>query len=290
MCSYDIDCGTDINLDGRSGSIADIITFANYFVYGFDAFTINIEGQKAATDVNHDGIPLSINDFVYFARLFTRDAISISNLYPDIFPGELIISKYSDSIVVESFFDISLGAMLFTFENVSDQYDISLDYSIAPMRFKTNLAGDTLKLLIYDIEKDAKIPAGKNRLLKISQREGVPELILTKAAGYYSERLSFVTFTILVPDQLSLSQNYPNPFNGSTKIEFELHTAGRWEIDIFNISGQKVSRLSDNDPAGLIQIFWDGTNENGQSLSSGVYFYRLNFKDQSKTKKMMLLK
>ncbi len=285
----DWDCRGDINLDGMCGSVADLVVFSNYFVYGLDAFKINIEGQKAATDVNSNGIPLTIEDFVYLTRLFTVDAVSMIELKPDS-TGVLTISEFSDFLIVESSFNIPLGAMLLTFTNINHPYQISLDNSIPDMEMKTNLSGDTLKALIYSIEKNKNIPAGENRVLKISHRGGKPKLISSQAAGYFSEPLTYKTSIIRIPEQISLSQNYPNPFNSSTMIEFGLYKSGRWTINIFNISGQKVRTISGIDPAGSVQISLDGADENGITVSSGVYFYRLKFGDQSKTKKMLLLK
>ncbi len=288
MCSEGDGRG-DINLDGIHNSIEDIITFANYFVYGREAFNINFEGQKASTDVNADGIPLSITDFVYMTRLSTMDVSSL-DMYTIDSSGIINASEYSDSLVIESSFDIALGAALFTFENVTQPYDLYLGHDIADMNFKSNLSGDTLKVLIYGIEQGRDIPAGTNNLLKIDHFGGRPKLISSEAAGYYGERLFYKTSATQIPDQLFLSQNYPNPFNSSTQIEFSLTKPGQWIIDIFNITGQKVKILSANDPAGPVQIFWDATDENGQLVSTGVYFYRLTFENQSITKKMLLIK
>ena len=62
--------------------IADAVTLANYFIYGLSAFSINIEGQIAASDVNADGIPLSVADLVYLIRVITGDALPIEKETP----------------------------------------------------------------------------------------------------------------------------------------------------------------------------------------------------------------
>jgi ligand-binding sensor domain-containing protein len=85
--------------------------------------------------------------------------------------------------------------------------------------------------------------------------------------------------------------NYPNPFNPETTIQFSLPEAGYVDIDIFNVKGQKVksllqSQLSD----GKHSIAWNGTDKNGNSVSSGTYFYRIMFNNQAYSRKMMLLK
>jgi hypothetical protein len=89
---------------------------------------------------------------------------------------------------------------------------------------------------------------------------------------------------------LSMS-NYPNPFNPVTTISFELATAGFTTLDIYNIAGQKVNSLINNEvSAGAHQVIWNGTGKDGQTLSSGMYFYKLISGDISLTSKMVLMK
>ena len=93
------------------------------------------------------------------------------------------------------------------------------------------------------------------------------------------------------PSEFSLSQNYPNPFNPSTNIEFGLSKAAHVKLDIFNIVGQKVRTLVDEEmKAGKYVVDWDGKDEQGNSVSSGIYFYRMKAEDFSDMKKMLLVK
>ena len=90
-----------------------------------------------------------------------------------------------------------------------------------------------------------------------------------------------------------LGQNYPNPFNPSTTISFSLNTENTedTEIIIYNMKGQKVKELlSDQLSAGQHSVVWDGTNDNHEKVSSGVYFYRMTAGDYISTKKMILMK
>ena len=94
-----------------------------------------------------------------------------------------------------------------------------------------------------------------------------------------------------LPDGFALEQNYPNPFNPSTTINFNLPTAGHVSLEIFNIMGEKVATLMNSSTeAGRHSVVWNSTTDNGQSVASGVYFYRLVTGDQIQTRKMMLLK
>ncbi|NIP44541.1 MAG: T9SS type A sorting domain-containing protein [candidate division Zixibacteria bacterium] len=96
---------------------------------------------------------------------------------------------------------------------------------------------------------------------------------------------------LAVPDDYSLNGNYPNPFNPTTSIQFDLPRQSHVTIEIFNLLGQKVARLTDEEyPAGSHKVIWNGMSSNGQSVSSGIYFYRMEAGEFIETKKMLLLK
>jgi hypothetical protein len=93
------------------------------------------------------------------------------------------------------------------------------------------------------------------------------------------------------PSDFSLSQNYPNPFNPTTNFQFTLPKSSHVKIEIFNIVGQKVAILVDGDmKPGLYTADWNGRDENGKTVSSGIYFYRMQADDFSDMKKMVLVK
>ncbi|MBW6515511.1 MAG: T9SS type A sorting domain-containing protein [Candidatus Cloacimonetes bacterium] len=88
-----------------------------------------------------------------------------------------------------------------------------------------------------------------------------------------------------------LRQNYPNPFNPSTTISFNLPSASRVNLEIYNVKGQLVKTLlDDNRPAGEHSVVWNGTDNNSRSVGSGVYFYRLTTDNDSEMRKMLLVK
>ncbi len=81
-----------------------------------------------------------------------------------------------------------------------------------------------------------------------------------------------------------LQQNYPNPFNPSTVIKFALPQAGRVQLHIYNSAGQLVRTLANNEMAqGWHELTWDGRDQNGQTVATGVYLYRLTAQDASGT-------
>ena len=94
-----------------------------------------------------------------------------------------------------------------------------------------------------------------------------------------------------LPLTFSLSQNYPNPFNPQTVIEYALPHESHVNIAVYNILGQGVRVLKDEvEEAGLKRVTWDGKNDEGSEVASGIYFYRVQAKDFVQCKKMLLLK
>ncbi len=96
---------------------------------------------------------------------------------------------------------------------------------------------------------------------------------------------------IAKPDHYELSQNYPNPFNPRTTIKYTLKDDGHVELAIFNIRGQLVrSLVSSEQSAGVYSMMWDAKDDNGVSLPSGIYFYRIRSNEFESIKKMSLTK
>lgn len=94
-----------------------------------------------------------------------------------------------------------------------------------------------------------------------------------------------------LPEDFVLHQNYPNPFNPVTEISFNLPNAGDVTLEVYNIMGQKVNTLiNERFEAGNHSVTWDSRDNNGHSVSSGIYFYRLTTDEFIDTKKMILLK
>jgi len=100
------------------------------------------------------------------------------------------------------------------------------------------------------------------------------------------------TSDITVPSLRSvLKQNYPNPFNPSTTISFDIVSAGAVNVSVYNVRGQRVRVLVDKYmPVGEHNVAWDGLDEHGSAVGSGVYLYRMSAGGYSSVKKMVLMK
>ena len=94
-----------------------------------------------------------------------------------------------------------------------------------------------------------------------------------------------------VPTEFRLYQNYPNPFNPETQILYDLPKAAHVRIEIFNILGQRIKTLVDEQkPAGAYSLIWDGRTDNSEAATSGVYIYRLKTNEFVKSRKLLLLR
>lgn len=92
------------------------------------------------------------------------------------------------------------------------------------------------------------------------------------------------------PQQFILYDNYPNPFNAQTVIEYQLPQAGSVKLMVYNLLGQEMKTLiNKNHEAGRFNLIWDGKDNLGQAVPSGVYFYRIRAEGFTETKKMLLL-
>ena len=112
--------------------------------------------------------------------------------------------------------------------------------------------------------------------------------------GWYDNYLTAIRPSdrnAVVPEGYAVYQNYPNPFNPTTNIDFVISTSERVTLEVYNVLGQKVATLVNGQlNAGAYTFTWNGSNDFGERVTSGVYIYRFTAGDFSQTKKMILLK
>jgi len=109
--------------------------------------------------------------------------------------------------------------------------------------------------------------------------------VLGKYGLFYNEEF------VAIPEKFMVHQNYPNPFNPITTIKYDLPEDENVSLTIFNILGQKIVTLvSQEMQAGYHKSIWNGRNENGETVTSGVYFYRLQSGKNVVNKKMVLIR
>jgi hypothetical protein len=157
------------------------------------------------------------------------------------------------------------------------------------------------KIGAVDLSCGKHLTPGEGTLLKLRARgKDLSSIRIAHAilVGTDAVRLNVDVFSELKPkesgsppDDFSLSQNYPNPFNPQTVISYSLPQDAHVKLVIHNILGQKVKTLVDeHQSAGVQSVCWDGTDDKGNQVSSGVYLYKLEADEFSDMKKMLLVK
>jgi hypothetical protein len=98
--------------------------------------------------------------------------------------------------------------------------------------------------------------------------------------------------TVTIPGKFQLAQNYPNPFNPETNIQYSLAAPGAVTLKIFNLVGEEVLTLVDDQfqTAGYYIVPWNGQNEFGLKMTSGIYVYQLWVNNFTLARKMVLMK
>ncbi len=144
---------------------------------------------------------------------------------------------------------------------------------------------------------DPSIAVSNDRIVFswVDMRRSEGSDIYAKVVTWDWEKVEEPSDEDVLPKDFALFQNYPNPFNSATTIRYTLpdregrphHTA----LKIYNILGQKIRTLVDEkQPPGNYSILWDGKDENGDQVSSGIYFYRLEAGNFCQVRKMVLLR
>lgn len=149
--------------------------------------------------------------------------------------------------------------------------------------------GDDLLVGLIDLDGPSTIPIGDSRVFELN---GNYEVVSATAASMEHVSLALnLGVEAQVPGSFALNQNYPNPFNPTTEISFSIPNRGHVELSVYNSLGQRVTTLVDGVRDGGDQtVTWNGTDQSGNSVASGVYFYRLKADGYSDSKKMLLLK
>jgi len=264
ICADSIDDRGDINMNGVPNEVADAVLLGNYFIYGLGVFTVNVQGQIAASDVNADGAVLSVADLVYLIRVvvgdaqpFNKVAVPVSVKYTISSDGRLSVDK-----------NVAIGA---AFVMVQGQVEPVLLAN--QMELKSNFDGISTRILVWSINGnsftgDFLQVNGQISSIEMATAEGNPVALN------------------VIPTEFTLHQNYPNPFNPKTIISFTLPSATDYNLVIYNVNGQQVATFSGvAESAGTFEIEWEAGN-----FASGIYFYKLIAGPHVDMKKMILLK
>jgi len=115
----------------------------------------------------------------------------------------------------------------------------------------------------------------------------------TLYAGFWKSGWWSIITDSELPDAVrnELFQNYPNPFNPTTTIKYSMAREGNVVLVVYNVTGQRIRTLvNESKPVGTYSTVWDGRNDGGRSVATGIYFYHLRAGSFSEVRKMVLLR
>jgi len=295
----------DVDENG-SVNIFDLIALLNAWI-----------NQDPTGDINQDG-EINVWDLIALLSILAGrseetiltssnndwNAGSAYNLISSISQAEENLEQYSASfgVSIKSLYSVSAAEL---------EFKLSEDLKIGALELQVDdplvqmvhvLDGDRLRVLVFDLS-GKPLPLGRT-LLEVSYNTAGNKLLTENMIvlensrfgdleGNKVEAMALLDGLVSLPRAFSMSQNYPNPFNPSTTINFEIPEGDKplVNLGIYSIRGQLVRTLiNEVKEPGTYSVQWDGKDNKGSSVSSGVYFYRISAGEFSKTRKMVLLK
>lgn len=235
---------------------------------------------------------------------------NITGVLPNRYPGDLTVHPSDDATVYLTLMGFASSHVFKTTDSGSNWIDVG-----------TGLPDVPATAVVIDPDFPDHVYVGNDLGVFVSPdagqtwqtfQEGLPEAVLamdlavsptnrkirvaTHGNGAWERPLldgvTSVENTNNIPERALLLQNYPNPFNPSTRIEYQVSTAGPVKLVIYNLLGQAVRTLVDNPGAvgGKHNAVWNGKNDAGQPVASGTYVYRLETAGQVLARKMLLIR
>ncbi len=233
-----------------------------------------IENTNIIDEENYIGMLETVNEKK--TDVLAPPSIS-GNLNFNIAAGD---TEYAEKIVPPSkdgaYWDIKLSS-----NQKNKNLIVELDTTAMPAGFK---------LWFLDMKRKVSLPINEDKISIPLPQDGKGSYrLIVGNEGYAKQHSENIP---LVPLEYYLSQNYPNPFNPSTNINYQLKELSSVSLEIFNIVGQQIKVLLDNQiqNPGQYRVSWDGTNQAGSRVATGVYIYRLRANSFVSSKKMILLK
>ncbi len=302
-----IDMFGDANLD-QMVDVGDVVSLVAYILENI-TFTTR---QEQAADVNRDSV-INVGDLVAMIDIilgrwmgpappsYPGPMAKVSLDYGDLEPGsygEIKLMADLEVPVAGAQFQVTYDPEKVAFE--APRLSERSGHFILEYRDDKN---GKLSLVLYNMSNDP-IPAGEGNILSLpvmlSSNIGDVHEIKLKEVVLADQKAALIPVgdqSPSVPIAFQLSQNYPNPFNPSTTIKFTLPSLEsdsptlNTTLKIYNVLGQVVRTLVDEPlPPGAHHVIWDGKDDLGNSVASGIYFYKLRAGDFQDTKKMVLMK
>jgi len=291
--TYDIENSVGLNLSSTDGSMSGT-EINNYWTgvkiqYGDDFYIY----QSA---IYADSKDTADAPFMHFGV----DAHSTSNANCKI--RKTCFEDINEIAVCSNGFNIDLGTASDSGKNSFYVEGLNTNPNYFPVYFVQNedTPGDTTACIYnyYDLQPsdstfEAKLASKMSGDIIYSPYVGMPSwgTCIHHGTGGSSKEYQADKEMPILPDEYSIRQNYPNPFNPVTIIEYALPKASEVKIDIYNILGQHVKTVENSYmAAGIHSVIWDGKNNLGHQVSSGIYLYKITAGEYEESKKMIILK
>ncbi|MFC1539040.1 Ig-like domain-containing protein [Candidatus Latescibacterota bacterium] len=204
--------------------------------------------------------------------------------------------------------------------NDSNEIEYDFNYILTGVTFEVSVDGVVVEPFEFDTPIEVMLPYKKGLLTKLGvniedldmyyvgqlgelTRDGIGYVEVDDDKEVLSGKVAhFSNIAVAVPqeaihvmemkqDALDISQNYPNPFNPITSIDYKIPETSHIRLTIYNMLGQHVRTLvSEVQPAGKYTIVWDGRDDSGQLVNSGVYIYQLKAGQITRTRNLLFMK
>jgi len=251
-----------INLDGTTLSSTDSYDF---FVAKYDAFGSLLWAKKGGGE---------FFDFVTDVAVDENENISIVGSFQGIvnFNITTLICDEDNHLLFIAKYDPS-GDILWAKQGIGSQMSQGTSVSF-------NMKGNSVVLG----ELRTQIALDNIILTNLSDNDDIFITIL-------NDRLSGIKHNSKdIISNYCMVHNYPNPFNSWTIIEYRVPKTSLILVEVFNVNGQRLRKLVDNEKeAGVHKTIWDGLNEQGENVGSGIYIYKMQSEDHVMSKKMVLI-
>lgn len=275
-------CVGDVDNDGNDEIVfaGQPLTIFDYTASGWQQIALNnmtFHSYVKLGDADNDGVNEIFTlevfaGFVFPVRIYKliNDQIELMYQFMNVHQGKLQLLDYNNDNLV----DYQIGRGLFT--NLGN-------YNFSESELNRNSYPH-----IEDMNND-----GFQDMVIIGGENGYGYLIILfgDGLGHFTEEPVAVSDEQLPsPEDISIT-NYPNPFNPGTTISFQMKAEANVKMDIYNIKGQKViTLLNEIKPAGVNSVVWNGTDETGLQVGSGVYFCKVEHSGKQLFHKMILMK
>ncbi len=303
----------DVDGDGN-----DEAYFTNYYTRDLYVIDYDAGDDVLAIDETHV-VKIAENVGNFYSSVFDVEEDGVMNIFTGHRHGQAVVStdfvgtdprspaSYASRVIYhgenDRFFDITVvdsGGVVTTTRN----YDVPGDAWFTS-KIETNFNGDAI-----DFDGD-----GNNEI--VASFQGMGDSLVTNTytwngtswdttrTAIFNERgWAFLVLEnesdvagvdpirFITPNDYVLKQNYPNPFNPTTTIEYKLPIDKKISVKVYNMMGQLVTTLVDNEfqNAGSHRVIWNGLNDSGVRVATGAYIYSLEWGNYRKTHKMLLLK